>query len=140
MTKRRTVLTIGTFDLLHYGHVDFLQIVASLGKNLTVGVNTDEFVASFKRPPTMSLEERIYALGQHGYLTMPNASAGRDLIEAAEPGILAVGSDWARKDYLSQINCTQDWLDKRRIVLAYVPYVHFKQISTTEILRRVKQQ
>lgn len=133
------VLTIGTFDILHWGHLDFLDECLKLGK-LTVGVNSDEFVATFKEPPIMSDEERMYAIARLGLDVVINTSNGKDLVDAIHPDILAVGSDWARKDYLSQIGVTQDWLDERHIILAYVPYVQVTPISTSEIKRRVRER
>lgn len=131
------VLTIGTFDLLHFGHIAFLQECKKLG-DLTVGVNTDLFAESFKRRPIMSQAERFHALYQLGYDVMLNESAGRSLIELTRPDLLAVGSDWARKDYYRQINVDQDFLDQRGMTLAYVPYVHDRMpISTSEIIRRI---
>ncbi len=40
-----------------------------------------------------------------------------------------IGSDWARKDYISQLGVTQDWLDDRGIGICYLPYT--KGISST---------
>lgn len=134
------VLTIGTFDLMHYGQIDFLRAAAKLGTALVVGVNSDEFAASFKRRPVMDQDERLYAVRQLGYTAVLNTSAGRELIEATAPDVLAIGSDWARKDYLAQIGVTWDWLDDHKITLAYVPYVQHKPISTTEILRRIRER
>lgn len=133
------VLTIGTFDLLHFGQVDFLRAAARLGAEMTVGVNTDAFAASYKRRPVMTQDERIYAVRQLGYPALFNDSAGRALIVEVSPDVLAVGSDWARKDYLAQIGVTWDWLDERRITLTYVPYVQHWPISTSEIIRRVRE-
>ena len=133
----RTVLTIGTFDLLHFGHVDFLRAAASLGGRLIVGVNSDAFTASFKRPPVMTEDERLYAVSQLGYKAVLNTSAGRELIDATGPAVLAIGSDWARRDYCAQIGVTHDWLDERKIVLAYVPYVQYAPVSTSQILTRI---
>jgi cytidyltransferase-like protein len=135
-----TALTIGTFDLLHHGQVDFLRAAARLGAELTVGVNTDAFAASYKRRPVMTQDERIYAVRQLGYPALFNASAGRELIYEVAPDVLAVGSDWARKDYLAQIGVTQDWLDERKIILAYVPYVQHSPVSTSEIIRRIRER
>lgn len=132
------VLTIGSFDILHWAHLDFLSICKSFGK-LVVGVNSDEFMAKFKNKPIMGIEERRYALERAGYATTINDSAGKELIERLKPDILVVGSDWARKDYLSQIGVTQDWLDERKIIMIYVPYVQKMPISTTEIKRRVRE-
>ena len=134
------VLTIGTFDLLHHGHIAFLHQCARLGTELHVGVNTDRFTSQFKPPPVMTEDERAHALRQLGYRVMLNDGPGRDLIEDRGPDVLAVGSDWARKDYLAQVGVDQDWLDQRRIILAYVPYVQKMAVSTTDIKRRVLEQ
>jgi cytidyltransferase-like protein len=131
------VLTIGTFDILHFGHIAFLRQCARLGTELIAGVNSDDFVAQFKPVPVMTQSERQLALRQLGYRVELNSSAGLKLIETIEPDVLAVGSDWARKDYHAQIGVTQDWLDKRKIILAYVPYVQDMPVSTSEIRRRV---
>ena len=133
-----SVLTIGTFDLLHYGHVDFLNRAAELGAGLTVGINSDRFAATFKDRPVMDEDERAYAVRQLGYATEVNDGPGHELIRALRPAVLAVGSDWARKDYRAQINVTQDWLDGRGITLAYVPYRQWRPISSTEIRRRLR--
>lgn len=135
-----TVLTIGTFDVLHFGHVAFLRQCERLGTQLIVGVNSDAFTMKFKGRPVMTNGERRWALEQLGYETRLNNSAGRDLIEAERPDVLAVGSDWARKDYRAQIDLTQDELDSRLIILAYVPYVQQHAISTTEIRRRIMRE
>jgi cytidyltransferase-like protein len=134
------VLTIGTFDILHFGHVAFLIQCARLGTELLAGVNTDAFAGKFKAAPVMSEEERVHSLRQLGYRTLLNDGPGRDLIEQAGPDVLAIGSDWARKDYLAQVDVDQDWLDERKIILAYVPYVQAMPISTTEIRRRVRER
>jgi cytidyltransferase-like protein len=136
----RLVLTLGTFDLLHYGHVAFLRECAKLGDRLVVGVNTDRFVREFKPAPVMDVDERIHGIELLGYETRLNDSAGRELIRSVRPQVLAEGTDWAPgrgKDWLAQIGCTQDWLDEQHIIVAWVPYVQYRPISTTEIRRRV---
>jgi hypothetical protein len=50
------------------------------------------------------------------------------------PDIIAIGTDWARKDYYLQMGFTQDWLDERDISLIYIPYTH--SISTTKLKAR----
>lgn len=136
-SPERSVLTIGTFDVLHYGHLDLLNICRSLGA-LTVGVNTDSFVETFKPPTIMSFAERCLTLKQAGYDIKPNNGPGRELIEEVHPDILAVGSDWATKDYYSQIDVTQRWLDDEGIMLLYVP--RKLKMSTTEIKRRIGEK
>lgn len=142
-----TVLTIGTFDLLHFGQIRFLLECAKLG-SLDVGVNTDRFVKTFKATPVMNQFERRYAIDllwhiQSSFInqTYFNDSPGRELIEKVKPHILAVGSDWARKDYLKQIDVTQDWLDEKGIILAYIPYTPMGEmsVSATRLKERIRE-
>lgn len=122
------VLTIGTFDLLHFGHIAFLRECKKLagGDPVTVGVNTDRFAATFKPAPILTEDERMFAVDQAGYDTALNDGPGLDLIGETRQGapmILAIGSDWAPpRDYLTQIGATQAQLDQWRITLAYIPY------------------
>ena len=134
------VLTIGTFDILHFGHVAFLRQCERLGTEVIVGVNSDRFVRQFKTDPVMTQAERLHAVQQIGYRAELNDGPGRALIEATGPDVLAIGSDWARKDYLAQIDVTQDQLDEKKITLAYIPYVQAMPISTTEIRRRIQER
>lgn len=131
------VLTIGTFDILHFGHVSFLRQCELLGSEVIVGVNSDRFAATFKTAPVMTQDERQLAIAQVGYATLLNDGPGAELIEQARPGVLAVGSDWARKDYRAQIGLDQDQLDGLKVTVAYVPYMQGTPISTSEIRRRV---
>ena len=137
------VLTLGTFDILHFGHIAFLRACTQLagGEQVTVGLNTDTFVWEYKGLlPVMTYDERAHALEQLRYTTIPNPGPGQALIEvhrAGAPLIVAVGSDWARRDYHAQIGVTQDWLDERRITVAYIPYVLDRRMSTSEIRRRI---
>lgn len=52
------------------------------------------------------------------------------------PDVIAIGSDWAKKDYYAQMGFTQDWLDSNAISLLYIPYT--EGISSTDIKRRLK--
>jgi hypothetical protein len=51
------------------------------------------------------------------------------------PDVIAIGSDWARKDYHSQMGFSQDWLDQQNISLLYIPYT--ADISTTILKARL---
>jgi cytidyltransferase-like protein len=138
----RVVLTLGTFDLLHYGHIAFLRECAKLGDALVVGVNTDRFVREFKPPPVMNQEERVYGIRLLDYRVQLNDSAGREMIAVIKPSVLAIGTDWAPgrgKDYFAQIDVTQDWLDEQHITVAWIPYVQRWAVSTTDVRRRVRE-
>jgi glycerol-3-phosphate cytidylyltransferase len=134
------VYTGGTFDLFHSGHVNFLRKCNQLG-DVTVALNTDEFIESYKgKPPIMSYEERRAVLESCRYVSavVPNEGGADSTITISdvEPDIIAIGSDWARRDYYKQMGFTQDWLDERGISLIYIPYTG--GISTTKLKARVK--
>jgi glycerol-3-phosphate cytidylyltransferase len=137
------VFTAGTFDLPHSGHVNFLRECAKIG-SVTVAINTDEFIAEYKgKPPVMSYSERSAVIAdlRSVDLVIPNwgdancAAVVDEENQIESIDILAIGSDWARKDYYKQMGFTQDWLDERGISLLYIPYT--AGISSTEIKKRL---
>lgn len=133
------VYTGGTFDLPHWGHAEFLQRCAQFGE-VVVSLNTDEFIEAYKgKPPIMSYDERRLLLLEFKSVSrVVTNTGGADstvAIDALRPDIVAIGSDWARKDYYSQMGFTQDWLDERKIMLLYIPYT--QGISTTKLKHRV---
>jgi glycerol-3-phosphate cytidylyltransferase len=133
------VYTGGTFDLFHSGHVALLKRCSEIG-SVTVALNTDEFIIKYKgKAPVVSYSEREAVLLSCRYVdaVVPN-TGGTDstiAIEAVQPDIIVVGSDWARRDYYAQMGFDQDWLDERGIGLAYIPYT--KGISTTDLKKRI---
>lgn len=136
--KPPVVYTGGTFDLLHWGHVSFLERCHQFGI-VTVALNSDEFIAKFKgKPPVMSYIERKKALlGCRWVARVIENTGGSDskpAIEWVKPNVIAIGSDWAKRDYYKQMGFTQDWLDSKNIALTYIPYT--KDISTTDIKAR----
>lgn len=131
-----TLLTVGTFDLLHLGHLNLLSRCREITPDVIVGLNSDEFVKTYKgSSPILNYSERAKTLEYLGFPVLKNSSAGQHLISEVKPDILAIGTDWARKDYLKQIDVTQDWLDENNISLIYIPY--YQGLSSTEIKRRV---
>lgn len=138
------VYTCGTFDLFHPGHISFLKRCARLaaGGPVTVGLNTDQFVLSYKkRRPVMHFDERFAMLSECKYVNniMRNIS-GADLrpsINACKPAvdIIAVGSDWACKDYFAQTGLSDTWLEGNNILLVYVPYT--PSVSTSQLRERI---
>lgn len=132
----RRVLTIGTFSPPHLGHAYLFKECERYGR-LTVGINSDEFVESYKgKVPEYSFEERELLIRALGYETIKNSSAGRECIEEALPDVLVIGSDWARKDYYKQIDVTQDYMDANSITMVYLPRIG--TLSSTEIKSRVQ--
>jgi glycerol-3-phosphate cytidylyltransferase len=137
------VYTGGTFDLFHAGHVNFLkrckEIAGELG-SVVVSLNTDEFIKEYKgKPPIVSFSDRMAVLKACKYVDQVIANSGgadsKPTILQVNPNIVAIGSDWAKKDYYKQMQFTQDWLDDKDISLIYIPYT--KGISSTEIKTRL---
>lgn len=131
----------GTFDLPHVGHVDFLRMCSRLGK-VVVSLNTDEFVKEFKgKKPIMSYEEREVMLLSNKYVygVIPNMGGAdsKIAISHVRPDIIAIGQDWAEKDYYKQMGFTQQWLNENDIVLVYLPRTI--ESSTTKIKKRVRK-
>ncbi len=135
-------LTVGTFDLPHFGHGNIFKWckILSNGGRVVVSLNTDEFVKSYKGSlPVMDYEARAKTILAFKYVdeVVPNFGDenGKAVIDAVRPDLLVIGSDWAKKDYYTQMQFTQDWLDERGIVLCYVPYT--KGISTSLIKEKL---
>ena len=138
------VLTIGTFDLLHPGHVALLERCVELGgerAHVSVGVNTDDFIKRYKGAyPVMSLVERLEMLRAIRWVDDVLINKGNEdckvLIDEVKPDLLVVGSDWLGKDYLKQTGLTREYLERRNIALVFLPYT--VGISTTQLKARLK--
>jgi len=99
---KRIVFTNGCFDLLHIGHVRYLEEAKSLGDILVVGVNSDASVRSLKGPnrPILPEEERaeiLSGLGCVDYVTIFDEPTPSNLISLLLPHILVKGGDWAKE-------------------------------------------
>lgn len=134
------VYTGGTFDLFHSGHANFLKQCSELGR-VVVSLNTDEFIATYKgKPPIMDYAERKAVLESCRFVdeVVPNEGGSDSTIAITKvfPHIIAIGSDWAKRDYYKQMGFSQDWLDERGISLLYIPYT--LGISTTKLKARIR--
>jgi len=117
------VLTIGTFDLLHAGHLAMLERAAEIGE-LMVGVNSDGFVTAYKGSPYEPYSIRAGHVSCLPYVSrvVENDGPGADLIRELRPSVLAIGPDWMPpRDYLGQIGLSSDELFGLDVVLAFVP-------------------
>jgi D-glycero-beta-D-manno-heptose 1-phosphate adenylyltransferase len=97
---KRVVLTNGTFDLLHVGHVRYLDQAAALGDALIVGVNSDASVRGYKGPgrPVVPEQERaeiVSALRCVSYVTIFSEPTAVALVTALQPDIYVKGGDYA---------------------------------------------
>ena len=96
---KRIVFTNGCFDILHVGHVRYLEQARSLGDVLVVGINSDRSVRGLKGPrrPILPMEERgeiLSGLGCTDYITVFDEPTPFELISLLQPDILVKGGDW----------------------------------------------
>lgn len=127
------VYTGGTFDLFHEGHLELLEAckrISGDGK-VIVAVNTDEFIERFKgRKPVQSTRERMRMLESCRYVDYVITNVGEERsIDTIDEwnvdrryviDVVAIGTDWAGRDYYGQMGFTKEWLDERNIILIYV--------------------
>lgn len=118
----------GTFDQLHIGHLHLLRAARALG-DVTVAVNTDDFVEAYKgRRPVQPLEHRLEVVDSIRWATQiqvnPGGVAQPDLILRSRAGTIVIGDDWwPQEKYLPQLCVDQDWLDRNAIRVVYVARV-----------------
>jgi len=136
--RKRIVFTNGCFDLLHVGHIKFLQFARHQGDVLVVGLNSDESVSKIKGPgrPILAEKERaniLAALECVDYITIFDEETPVKLIERVKPDVLVKGEDWRDKGVVGQ-----DFVESRggRVVLA--PLV--EGASTTNIVEKILQK
>ncbi|MDE0588559.1 adenylyltransferase/cytidyltransferase family protein [Halocynthiibacter sp. C4] len=97
----KTVISYGTFDLFHLGHVRLLRRLKSLGGQLVIGCSTDEFNALKGKKCIMSYEQRVEILRSCRYVdaVFPEQSwdQKREDIIREKADIFGMGSDWEGK-------------------------------------------
>ncbi len=97
--KKKVVFTNGCFDILHAGHVSYLEKASRLGDELVVAVNSDSSVKRLKgeQRPINSEENRAYliaALGFVDYVVIFSEDTPKRVIDELVPDVLVKGSDW----------------------------------------------
>jgi D-beta-D-heptose 7-phosphate kinase/D-beta-D-heptose 1-phosphate adenosyltransferase len=100
---RRIVFTNGCFDLLHAGHVQYLQEAKAQGDILVVALNSDESVRRLKGPtrPINGQTERasvLAALASVDYVTIFDDSTPLELVLTVKPDVLVKGADYRREE------------------------------------------
>jgi rfaE bifunctional protein nucleotidyltransferase chain/domain len=136
---KKLVVTNGCFDLLHPGHVTYLETARNHGDALLVGVNSDDAVGQLKGPgrPVNTADDRagvVAALASvDGVCIFPGKTA-LQFLPVAQPDIYVKGGDYT----LETIN-----QDERRLVeraggkIVIIPMVPGK--STTDVLKRISR-
>lgn len=128
----KTVITFGTFDVFHIGHLNILRRAATLGDRLVVGVSTDELNMSKKsRAPVYPTAERMAIVAAIDCVdeVFPEESLDEkaEYIRRYKADVLAMGDDWkGRFDMFSDI-CE----------VIYFPRT--EGISTTEVMAKIRK-
>ncbi|HEX8455681.1 MAG TPA: D-glycero-beta-D-manno-heptose 1-phosphate adenylyltransferase [Pyrinomonadaceae bacterium] len=135
---QRLVFTNGCFDILHVGHVRYLQAARALGDALLVAINSDAAVRALKGDarPILNQEERaemLAALASVSYVTVFDALSPRTLIADLLPDVLVKGGDYG----LDEIHGREEVEAAGGRVLA-LPFV--EGASTTDIIERIKKK
>ena len=134
---RRVVFTNGVFDLLHVGHVRYLQAARGLGDALVVGLNSDASTAALKPGrPLVAQDERaevVAALACVDAVVIFEGTEASSLVEALRPDIYVKGGDWGQPGGKQPPEAGVVAGYGGRI--AYLPYVPGR--STSELIDRI---
>ena len=133
---RTIVVTNGVFDLLHPGHVRYLEHARALGDALIVGVNSDRSVRANKGPhrpvtPEGERAEILAALRPVDAVVIFDEDTPDAIIKAVQPDVLVKGADWAEDAVVGR-----DTVEARGGRVVRVPVE--AGYSTTAILERVR--
>ena len=141
---KRVVFTNGCFDLLHLGHIRYLEEARTLGDILVIGLNSDSSVRQLKGPlrPLVSQEERAEILGALravDYVVIFNELTAENLVAEIKPDIYVKGGDYSA---LQNTSSAGKPLPEAEIVQSYggqvalIPYLPGH--STSELINRIK--
>ena len=129
---KKLVFTNGCFDILHVGHVKYLETAKSFGDVLILGLNSDNSVKRLKGQsrPINTYEDRAYtltALESVDYVVVFEDDTPHDLIKVVKPHILVKGGDYEGKNVVGQ-----DLVDELKLV----QFIEGR--STTKTIQRIK--
>ena len=130
---KKIIFTNGCFDILHIGHVRYLETAKSYGDILILGLNSDRSVTSIKgkgRPINIQLDRAymLAALEAVDYVVVFDEDTPYDLIKAVKPDVLVKGSDYEGKKVVGQ-----DIADELKLV----EFVDGK--STTKTIEKIRK-
>ena len=133
---KKVVFTNGVFDLLHPGHVRYLQQARALGDALIVGVNSDASVRRNKGPerpltPEVERAEILGALACVDAVVVFDEETPDAIIKGVQPDVLVKGADWAADQIVGR-----DTVEARGGRVVRMPVV--QGYSTTAIIERIR--
>ncbi|HTI41876.1 MAG TPA: D-glycero-beta-D-manno-heptose 1-phosphate adenylyltransferase [Vicinamibacterales bacterium] len=132
----KVVFTNGVFDILHPGHIRYLQDARKLGDALIIGINSDRSVGANKGPerpitPEAERAEVLSALEAVDAVAIFDEETPAEIIKRIEPDVLVKGADWGPDNIVGR-----DTVESRggRVVRMDLSPGY----STTELIRKVR--
>ena len=134
--RKKIVFTNGCFDILHYGHIKYLEKCRKLGDVLVVGLNSDISVKKIKgkKRPIVGEKERaaiLSALEFVHFVVLFNERTPEKLIEWLSPDVLAKGGDWRARGIVGG-----NYVKESGGRVVAIPFV--RGYSTTGIIKRIR--
>ena len=134
---RIVAFTNGVFDLLHPGHIRYLQDARSEGDALIVGVNSDRSVTAIKGPsrpitPERERAEVLAALACVTAVVLFDEDDPQRIIQRLQPDVLVKGADWAADRIIGS-----DTVEARGGRVVRIPLA--EGYSTSDIIRRIRK-
>jgi len=135
--RKKIAFTNGCFDILHAGHVHYLQQAKKTDRILIVGLNNDRSVRKIKgaKRPIVGEQYRasvLAALACVDYVVLFGEDTPRKLIDAVKPDILIKGADWKRK---GAVGSDQVLANGGRI--EFIKFLSGR--SSTDLIKRIKK-
>ena len=134
--KEKVVFTNGCFDILHLGHIDYLEKASQTGSQLIVGMNTDRSVKALKGPerPVNSEYARARLIAALGFVSMViifDEDTPLELIKSLAPDVLIKGKDYSIETIVGAKEVIQ--MGGEVCTIDLVP-----NYSTTRIIQKLK--
>ena len=134
----RVVFTNGCFDIIHFGHVDYLERARDLGNRLVVGLNTDSSVNRFKGPgrPVQNETSRARVMASFQFVDLVvlfDEDTPLELISAISPDVLVKGSD-----YLAENIVGADVVKRGGGKVVTIDFVN--GYSTTNVIEKIRKE
>jgi rfaE bifunctional protein nucleotidyltransferase chain/domain len=134
---QQVVFTNGCFDIVHLGHIDYLEKARALGDRLVVGLNTDASVSRLKGPLRPVVQEHararlIAALAFVDTVILFDEPTPQALIEALRPDILTKGDDYTIETIVGA-----EFVLANGGAVKTIPLV--QGYSTTQLIEKIKQ-
>jgi cytidyltransferase-like protein len=137
VSKSRRVYADVVGDMMHVGHVEFFKKARTFGDYLIIGVLSDEDVASYKRVPILTLEERVAVIKACRYvdevIVAPPLRTTEEWLKEHEIDVVVHGDDFNPDLLMDQYG-----VPIHMGIFKSVPYT--PGISTTNVIERIKQR